>query len=119
MTPSSVLIVEDESLVRMSAADELRAVGFSVFEAADSVEALAQFVRHPDIDVLFTDVQLCGSSDGATLARTLSETRPNLILVVTSGRVRPRDADLPARAKFIPKPYQIDAIARLIRGMAA
>ena len=119
MTPTSVLIVEDESLVRMSAADELRAVGFSVFEAADCDEALAQFVQHPDIEVLFTDVQLPGSSDGATLARTLSKTRPRLILVVTSGRRRPRDADLPARAKFIPKPYQIDAVARLIHRMAA
>jgi CheY-like chemotaxis protein len=119
MTPASVLIVEDESLVRMSAADELRAVGFSVFEAADYDEALAQLAGHPEIDVLFTDVQLSGSMDGLTLTRTLTATRPDLNLIVTSGRHRPRDTDLPDRATFVPKPYQIDTVAQLIARMAA
>jgi CheY-like chemotaxis protein len=118
MTQSSVLVVEDESLVRMSAADELRIAGFSVFEAETGDEALAQLARHPEIDVLFTDIQLPGSMDGLALTRTLTATRADLILIVTSGRRRPADTDLPVRAEFVPKPYQIDAVARMIARLA-
>jgi two-component system, response regulator PdtaR len=119
MTPPSVLIVEDESLVRVSAADEFRAAGFAVFEARDSDEALAQLARHPEIDVLFTDIQLPGAMDGLALTRTLTATRTDLILIVTSGRRRPADTDLPDRAEFVPKPYQIDAVAQMIARLAA
>ena len=63
-----------KSLVRMSAADELRAAGFAVFEAENGDEALAQLARHPEIDVLFTDIHLPGSMDGLALTRTLTAT---------------------------------------------
>jgi CheY-like chemotaxis protein len=104
---------------RICGPDERRRRIVSVFEAADYDEALAQLAGHPEIDVLFTDVQLSGSMDGLTLTRTLTATRPDLNLIVTSGRRRPRDTDLPDRATFVPKPYQIDAVAQLIARMAA
>lgn len=110
-----VLVVEDEGLVRIDAADGLRAAGFDVFEAGDGDEALAQLARHPEIDAIFTDVQLPGSINGLTLAGASVAERPHLIVVVTSGWLKPSVEDLPDCARFIPKPYQIDAIARVIR----
>jgi CheY-like chemotaxis protein len=118
MTGLAVLIVEDESLVRMAAVDGLRAAGFDVFEAEDGDEALAVLARHPEIGALFTDVQMPGVVDGLALAGCSCATRPDLITVVTSGRSEPSAGELPPRARFVAKPYHIDAIARLIRAMA-
>ncbi len=55
-----VLIVEDEPLVRMLGTDVLEDAGFAVVEAVDAREALEQLEAHPEVDILFTDVQMPG-----------------------------------------------------------
>jgi CheY-like chemotaxis protein len=64
-----VLIVEDEFLVRIDAADMVRAGGFEVVEAADADEAIEILETRSDIAVVFTDIQMPGSMDGLKLAR--------------------------------------------------
>src|SRR5438874_384004 len=67
--PTTILVVEDEVLVRMLIADQLRNAGYSVIEAADADEALALLAHTFNVNVVLSDVQMPGSLDGAGLAR--------------------------------------------------
>ena len=66
-----VLVVEDEYLLRLNAADMIRAADFQVIEAASADEAIAILESRDDIAVVFTDIQMPGSMDGLKLARTV------------------------------------------------
>lgn len=101
-----VLVVEDETLIRMDAADMIRALGFDVMEAADADRAIGLLESVPDITVLFTDVQMPGSMDGLALASVARDRWPPISLLITSGQSGPPAGDMmPARAQFISKPY--------------
>jgi CheY-like chemotaxis protein len=85
--PVIVLLVEDEALVRMMAADVLREEGgFKVVEAADADEALTVLDATADVRALVTDVEMPGSLDGFTLARVVKQAWPQIGIVVTSGQ---------------------------------
>ena len=71
-----VLIVEDEAMVRMVAADALAARGIVAWEAGDAEEALDALDEHPSISLLFTDVNMPGDMNGIDLARRVNEVRP-------------------------------------------
>lgn len=72
-----VLVVEDEGLIRMSLVEDLEDSGFQVFEAGDAEEALDVLQGHPEITVLFTDIDMPGSMDGLTLAKLVGQSRPD------------------------------------------
>ncbi|HXD91250.1 MAG TPA: response regulator, partial [Candidatus Binataceae bacterium] len=59
-----VLIIEDEFLLRMEAAEMIEAAGFEVVEAGNADQAIEILESRPDITVVFTDVQMPGSMDG-------------------------------------------------------
>jgi CheY-like chemotaxis protein len=65
----TVLVVEDDGLVRIDAADTLREAGFDVIEAEGADEALKVMASRGDIAVLFTDINMPGRMDGVELAR--------------------------------------------------
>jgi CheY-like chemotaxis protein len=109
-----VLVVEDEPFVRMIAAEGLEDAGFDVIEAASADDALKVLNARPDVGVLFTDVNMPGSVDGVELARMVHARWPNLRIVVTSGKDRPRSADLPDDGRFLPKPYRPGEVAHVI-----
>lgn len=103
---SHVLVVEDESFVRMVAVDMLEDAGLPVAEAPDADTALRLLEgKAQAFCVLFTDIDMPGSMDGLTLAARVRARWPHIRLVVTSGRVRPSCADLPDAGCFLPKPY--------------
>src|ERR687890_2489377 len=105
-----VLLVEDEPLVRMFGADVLEEAGFEVVEAVDGDEALAVLGARPDIAVLFTDINMPGSLDGLDLARVVHERRPDIKLLIASGKVRPSEDQIPDAGRFLAKPYGPEAI---------
>jgi two-component system, response regulator PdtaR len=109
-----VLIVDDEVLIRLTAADGFIDAGFAVLEAANGDEALAVLEANPTVDALFTDVNMPGSIDGFELARAAAERWPSLAVVVSSGRMA-RPGDLPLDTAFIAKPYCPDAAASIVR----
>ena len=84
-TPGHVLIVEDDVLIRVLLADELRDAGLRVIEAANADEALSIFEAGAQVDLLFTDVQMPGSMDGVELARRIKTIHPALPIILTSG----------------------------------
>lgn len=101
-----VLVVEDESFVRMVAVDMLEDAGLPVAEAPDADAALQLLERKPQaFGTLFTDIDMPGSMDGLTLAARVRARWPHIRLVVTSGRHRLRAADLPDAGCFLQKPY--------------
>ena len=107
---TTVLVVEDEPLLRMMAVDILEDAGFTVEEASDGCEARRVLEARPDLHVLFTDVHMPGDMDGLALARWTAEALPHVGLVIVSGRAVPARHELPAGATFIAKPYEAGKI---------
>ena len=112
----TVLVVEDEGLVRLDAAESLREAGFAVLEATDAAEALAIVLSGEDIDVLFTDINMPGDMDGIELARRVHDCRPAVRLVLTSGAIKPTREQIPDDGAFIAKPYSPETVTRAVRG---
>lgn len=102
---SVVLVVEDEGLVRLMAVDMLEDEGFRVIEAITADDAWTILEERDDIAILFTDVEMPGSMNGLELANRVAARWPHIRLVITSGRVRIRDQDVPDDGQFVPKPY--------------
>jgi CheY-like chemotaxis protein len=101
----TVLIVDDEPLLRMDAAATLEEAGCLVLEAASAEEALRLMEKARHVDLLVTDVQMPGGMDGIQLSVTVHSRWPNTEVMVTSGRIQPRAHELPPNARFLAKPY--------------
>ena len=114
-----VLVVEDETFIRMDVAEMLREAGFDVLEAANADEALQMLERHSDIRLVFTDIDLPGSMNGLKLAAAVRDRWPPVKIIATSGHFKIRDGDLPGDARFIPKPYQPAQIIGAIRELTS
>jgi CheY-like chemotaxis protein len=112
-----VLIVEDEFLIRMATADAIRDAGFQVLEAPDADKAIAILETRSDIRVVFTDIHMPGSMDGARLAHAVSHRWPPVRIIATSGRVALGEIDLPAGTVILPKPYIPEHVARTLRAL--
>jgi two-component system, response regulator PdtaR len=112
--PLEVLVVEDEPLVRMVAADAISAGGIRAWEAGDAVEALQILEKRPQIRLVVTDVNMPGEIDGLELAEKLSTERPDIRLIVTSGQVYVPDEELPDHGTFLPKPYRTEHLVSLV-----
>ena len=114
-----VLIVEDEHLIRINAAEMIEEAGFDVVEAGDADEAIAILEARPDIHVVFTDIQMPGSMDGLKLSHFIRGRWPPIKLIATSGNHVFRDGDLPEGGVFLSKPYTFDKIASMLRELTA
>jgi CheY-like chemotaxis protein len=113
-----VLIVEDEFLIRMMAADAFADAGFLVFEAEHADHALLVIADAARVHVLFTDVNMPGSMDGIDLAEHLKAATPELHVIVTSAMPVTRPIDHLMGA-FVPKPYRPEAVCRTARKLLA
>lgn len=101
----TVLVVEDEGLVRMAAVDMIETLGFCVIEAADGAQAMEALESEGRIDILFTDVGL-PDIKGSDLAEAALKCRPGLKVVYASGYGG--GAGLPDDAIRLSKPYDQD-----------
>lgn len=115
----AVLVVEDETFTRLAAVDLLSEAGLANFEAADADEALSTLADHPEIALLVTDVNMPGAMDGVSLAHKVCCEHPDIGIIVTSGRRRIPEEELPGDGTFLPKPYRpqqlIEAVERKLR----
>jgi CheY-like chemotaxis protein len=117
----TVLVVEDEVLLRLVIAEYLRDCGYKVIEAADADEAVL-VLKQPDlvVDVLFTDIEMPGSMDGFALAQWSRSNRPGLEVILT-GTV-PRAVNAAANLCEegpLPKPYEPQSVHDRIRRLLA
>lgn len=114
----TVLIVDDEELVRMVGADILSDGGYSVVEAANASEALQHLEGGAQVRVLFTDVNMPGTPDGLGLAQVVHARWPRVKILVASGHVRPGVDDLPETGLFLSKPYRAEDLLKLVNALA-
>lgn len=113
--PPTILVVEDEALLLLSIAEDLRDAGYRVLEARNADEALAHLAANLDIVVMFTDIDMPGSMDGLRLSAAVRDRWPPIRIIVTSGKRRPAADLLPVEGMFLPKPYSIHLVADAIR----
>jgi len=113
-----VLLVEDELLVRMAAAEDLQDAGFHVMEAANADVALAVLETcSRDVQVLFTDIDMPGSMNGLDLAESVQQRWPHISLLISSAYHKPLPEQIPDEGRFVPKPYSSEDVVRCIREM--
>ncbi len=118
VTPVTILIVEDDELVRELGAELLSEAGFRVLEAGNGEEALSLLESDPNIRILFTDINMPGPLDGIALASVAAVQWPHLAVIIGSGNALPLSAGLPRGITFIRKPCNPDSLIRLIRERA-
>ena len=113
-----VLVVEDEPLLRMLAAESIEADGYDVVEAGHADEAILSLEARPDIDIVFTDISMPGSMDGLKLAHYVRDRWPPIRIITTTGRSQLAEDMLPPNCQFLPKPYQGSDITAALHRLA-
>jgi CheY-like chemotaxis protein len=117
--PATILVVEDEVLLRMTCADQLRGAGYRVLEASNANEALDLLRdRSQAVRLLLSDIQMPGKVDGLELALAVRFQYPDIKIVLTSAEsVSTNHRD--AYDGFFPKPYDarrlIESVKLLLR----
>jgi CheY-like chemotaxis protein len=118
----TILIVDDDVLVRLVIADYLRECGYKVCEAANADEAVAMLeAPEVSIDIVFSDVQMPGDMDGFGLARWIRANHPGVRVILTSGVDRSADiaATLCEAGPLLEKPYSPESVVDRIRQLSA
>ncbi|MEB0041378.1 MULTISPECIES: response regulator [unclassified Pseudomonas] len=110
---STILVVEDDHIVRMLIVDVLEELEYTVFEAADAQSALAQLSDHgKTFDLLMTDQGL-PDMKGVDLANAALVLRPALPVLFASGYSE--NIDVPKGMHMIGKPFSIDQLREKVR----
>ncbi len=117
----TILVVEDEVLIRMAVSDYLRGCGFRVVEAGSADEAVEVLKADTAVDIVFSDVNMPGSLDGFGLAQWIRRERPRLKIILTSGvsRKAKEAGDLCEDSPFLDKPYHHGDLEGHIRRLLA
>jgi CheY-like chemotaxis protein len=108
MTPEqkTVVVAEDEIVIRMMVVEVLMDAGFDVIEAGHAEEALSALQSRPmTIHLLFTDINMPGPMSGLELAHHVQGAWPHIALLITSGNDKPLPGRLPTGSVFLAKPY--------------
>jgi CheY-like chemotaxis protein len=118
----TVLVVEDEVLIRLVIADYLRECGYKVYEAVNAQEAIAM-LQSPEVavDIVFSDVQMPGDMDGFALSRWIRANKPGVQVILTSGVERSANiaATLCEAGPLLEKPYPSQDVVDRIKQLAA
>jgi len=117
VTPTIVLVVEDEMLLRMRAVDMVEDAGYIPVEAVDADDALAILQSRSDIALVLTDIQMPGSMNGLELARAVRERWPPIKIILASGQLKLSREDIPNDSRFFGKPLNSDEIIAEMRDM--
>jgi signal transduction histidine kinase len=114
----TVLVVEDEKIVLMTAVRSLRGIGYNVLHA-DSANAALDILRGREpIDILFTDIVMPGTLNGVELAVEAQRLRPQIKVLLASGYTRSALSDQHGLREDIPllqKPYRTQELAKQLR----
>ena len=109
----TVLVVEDDALIRMLLSDALTDAGYCVLEAENALKAIAVLSRHT-IDALVTDIDMPGGLNGLDLARMVRSHQSNVAVLVVSGGHSLGSGQFLDGARFLSKPYSLDDIISVL-----
>jgi PAS domain S-box-containing protein len=114
----TILVVEDDALVRNNVVMQLASLGYKTVEAANGVEALDQVETNGKIDLLFTDVVIPGGMNGRQLADEIGRRNPDVKVLFTSGYTQEaivHHGRLDPGVLLLGKPYRKADLARMVR----
>jgi PAS domain S-box-containing protein len=114
----TVMVVEDDALVRNFVITQLKSLGYKTIAAADSRAALAHIENGEAFDLLFTDVIMPGGMSGRQLADEVRKKRPGTKVLYTSGytdNAVAHHGKLDDGALLLTKPYRKSTLARMVR----
>ncbi len=114
----TILVVEDDKLVRDYVLTQLHSLGYVTLDAANAAEALAIVEAGNEFDLLFTDVIMPGAMNGRQLASAIGRRKPALKVLYTSGYTENaiiHHGRLDAGVLLLAKPYRKSDLAVMIR----
>jgi len=112
----SILVVEDEVVLRMDLADHLRTSGFVVLEALNGDHALTVLKTEENVRLVITDMRMPGQVDGGTLLTWLRQEKPHIKVIVVSGNLAVDALPANADARFS-KPLNMEMLLRHARNL--
>ncbi len=112
MSARTVLVVEDDLLIRLMLVEALQDDGYAVVEAGNVLEAVAAIGRNPSFDALVTDVDMPGYLTGLDLAAMVASVSARTQIIVVSGRNVSEAVEI--GWVFMPKPYSLDQLLNLL-----
>lgn len=115
----TVLLVEDEPIIRMALADHIANQGYAVIEAGSGDRAMDLIQNGRPIDIIVTDVQMPGQHDGIALALWTRRNFPHIKLIIVSGATSGSIDLLGEEGRIMPKPYNYDEIVARIEKLLA
>ena len=111
-----ILVVEDNEDVRNVVMTQLADLGYRILEAEDAAAALAMLDKHPEIDLMFSDMVMRGGMNGYELAREARQRRPDLKILLTSGyEMNAMAQGAAAGFELLKKPYRLQDLAHKLR----
>ena len=114
----TVLVVEDEFIIRMCTVSMIEDAGYDVVEASNADDAILLLEARPEICAVFSDIEMPGSMNGLKLIHAIHVQRPPAVLILSSGRVSPLVADMPERTVFLRKPYAEQDLLKALEAVA-
>jgi DNA-binding NtrC family response regulator len=115
---ATVLVVEDELIVRLDLSEALETAGCKVRHARSAEEALEMLYSDASIGVVFTDIKMDTENAGMHLARRIREIWPKIVVVYSSGNI-PRMGHIePDGVKLLPKPYDVTRLREVLNEIA-
>ena len=113
----TILIVEDEVLIREYLADVLSEAGYAVLATSNANDAIAMLESRNDIRLIMTDVNMPGSMDGLRLAEAVRGRWPPIKIIIATGQARPRDEQIPPGSLFLSKPYHPGTVTAAVQSL--
>ncbi len=114
----AVLVVEDDVIVRLVIADDLRQAGFKVIEAGTGTEAQSILSSGERVDVLFTDIHMPGRLNGIALAEHVLATFPQTRIILTSGSEDGHEVAGASRIPYLRKPCRPETVIAEVKRAA-
>lgn len=110
---ATILVVDDEEILRWTMVEELADRGYTMLEATHAEEALRLLRTRTDIDAVITDVRMPGPLDGIDLARILEADYPHIRVIVASAHVPEEALPVPVDG-FLRKPFALADLSRRV-----
>ena len=117
-SPETVLVVEDEPLLRLLAADLLEDAGYTTLSASCAAEAVAILESRGSVDAVFSDIEMPGAMNGLSLAQHIRQHWPSVAVLLVSGRLAPMLTQ-DRRTGFLHKPYSQSEVVEALHRLAA
>lgn len=120
LRPATILVVEDEALIRTVLTMELEDAGYEVVEAGSADDAIRLLADLGIIDLMITDVKMPGTMTGLDLASLVRERRLSIKIVVMSGYVHEEvAASASSFDAFVRKPFRPVELTELVHTLLA